>query len=61
MWQRRYQATRPAGARLPSEGIGLDIVRTILEAHGSSYGIRQEEGMTCFYFTLKIDQESERE
>lgn len=54
VWQRHYRVTGNYTARLPGQGIGLDIVKTILEAHASDYGIKQENGMTSFYFTLKV-------
>jgi len=52
IWQRYYTAGSPPRARLPSEGIGLDIVRSILEAHGSEHGVEQRDGMVFFYFIL---------
>ena len=53
IWERYYSTDSQVPARLPSGGIGLDIVRSILDAHHSKYGVRQEDGMVCFHFTLK--------
>ena len=55
IWERYYTSNPQDGSRLPSEGIGLDIVRNILEAHGSEYGVKLIDGMVYFYFTLKME------
>lgn len=54
IWLRYYRVSDIKEARLPSEGIGLDIVKSILEAHDSVYGVTQKEGMIYFYFELKV-------
>lgn len=54
IWNRAYSTEQSLRARLPSQGIGLDIVKKILHAHGSEYGVRQENGMVYFEFTLLI-------
>ena len=54
IWNRAYSTEQLSRARLPSQGIGLDIVKKILHAHGSEYGVRQENGMVYFQFTLPI-------
>ena len=53
IWERYYHGSEGSVMRLPSEGIGLDIVRTILRAHDSTYGNIQKDGMVYFYFSLK--------
>lgn len=57
IWERYYMKGKNNTPRMPSEGIGLDIVRSILSRHGSEYGVRQGEGKICFYFTLEISPE----
>ena len=54
IWNRAYSTEQSLRARLPSQGIGLDIVKKILHAHGSAYGVRQENDMVYFEFTLSI-------
>ena len=54
IWNRAYSTEQLSRARLPSQGIGLDIVKKILHAHGSEYGVRRENGMVYFQFTLPI-------
>lgn len=56
IWERYYRHEGSDLSRLPSEGIGLDIVKTILQAHNSKYGVRQENDMVFFYFTLGVDR-----
>jgi len=55
IWERYYRHGGTDLSRLPSEGIGLDIVKTILQAHNSEYGVKQEKGMISFYFSLDMD------
>lgn len=57
IWDRYYKSGGDSPTRLPGEGIGLDIVRTILQAHGSRYGVEQREEMLYFYFTLDLAEE----
>lgn len=54
IWNRAYGMEQPPKARLPSQGIGLDIVKKILHAHGSEYGVRRESGMVWFWFDLPV-------
>lgn len=55
IWERYYRHEGADLSRLPSEGIGLDIVKTILQAHNSDYGVQQKNNMIYFYFTLDVD------
>lgn len=61
IWDRYYKGDAKQLVRLPSEGIGLDIVKTTLEAHGSDYGVEQREGMVWFHFTLELGSETDIE
>ncbi len=54
IWNRDFSIDQHAQARLPSQGIGLDIVKTILDAHQSHYAVSQKDSMVCFSFTLPI-------
>lgn len=54
IWERYYRRDSSQLSLLPSDGIGLDIVKTILNAHGSQYGVTQSDGMVRFYFTLPL-------
>ncbi len=57
IWERYYRAAEDKTVRLPSEGIGLEIVRSILLMHNSDFGVRQEADQICFYFTLQLTDE----
>ncbi|RNB81260.1 sensor histidine kinase [Brevibacillus fluminis] len=57
IWERYYRASEKTTARLPSEGIGLEIVKHILIMHNSNFEVRQEADMVCFYFTIPLVDE----
>ncbi len=51
IWE-RYQRSQHQGGRSAGTGIGLSIVSTILEAHGATYGVDCDGGITDFWFRL---------
>jgi len=53
IWARDYGTREGPGTRSVSQGIGLSIVRHILELHKSNWGVQQKAGMVEFYFTLE--------
>lgn len=54
IWNRDFSIDEHTQARLPSQGIGLDMVKSILDAHHSHYTVSQKEDMVCFSFTLPV-------
>lgn len=56
IWDRYYKGGNGQLTRLPSEGIGLDIVKTILSAHKSNFGTQQDGDMLYFFFSLELYQ-----
>lgn len=52
IWNRFYTSKDPEISTLDSSGIGLEIVKNILELHNSKYGVETGEGVVRFYFTL---------
>ena len=54
IWKRNFSEGGREKTRLPSQGIGLSIVKSILEQHSSRYGCYQQNGYVNFFFTLDI-------
>lgn len=52
IWDRYYKTGTPSETRLPSDGLGLEIVKNILVKHSSEYGVYIEGQKICFHFTL---------
>ena len=49
IWE-RYHRSQHQGGRSEGTGLGLSIVSTILKAHGMTYGVDYQNGMTVFWF-----------
>lgn len=49
IWE-RYQRSQHQAGRRQGTGIGLSIVKTILDAHSMTYGVDCADGLTCFWF-----------
>ncbi|RZS95654.1 ATP-binding protein [Cecembia calidifontis] len=55
-----FQAKNQTSKKPVGSGLGLAISKKIVEYHGGKIGISQEEGLTCFAFSLPL-QESVKE
>jgi len=51
IWERFYHTDKNGRRRTTGTGIGLSIVREILEIHGFSYGVTSNEDGTVFWFS----------
>ena len=49
IWE-RYHRSQHQGGRRQGTGIGLSIVKTILDAHAMTYGVDCADGLTRFWF-----------
>lgn len=58
IWNRFYKADRSRGEDKRGVGLGLVIVKEILQQHGEMVGVKSEPGeMVTFYFSLTPQQE----
>lgn len=53
LWDRFYKADASHNRDIEGTGLGLAITKSILEGHGSSYGVSGTEHGISFYFTLE--------
>ncbi|MCM3339176.1 HAMP domain-containing histidine kinase [Paenibacillus sp. MER TA 81-3] len=54
IWEPFSVAERSRSKQLSGTGLGLSLVRTIMQKHDAPYGVRASEGMIEFYFTLPV-------
>ena len=54
IWERYYRSEENHARGIGGSGIGLSIVKELLEAHGADYGVSSGDGGTTFTFSLPI-------
>ncbi len=60
IWDRYYRGSMPHRRARIGSGLGLSIVKTILESHELAYGVESAEGTgSCFWFELPLFHENE--
>ena len=54
IWDRFYKTDKVEGIKSTGTGLGLTIVKTIIESHGFKYGVTSEKGTgTMFWFEIE--------
>jgi signal transduction histidine kinase len=57
IWDRYYKLDKTHARSRAGSGLGLSIVRQILEAHRARYGVESTIGVgTCFWFELPLEK-----
>ncbi|WPS87491.1 HAMP domain-containing sensor histidine kinase [Brevibacillus halotolerans] len=54
IWQPFYVIESSRNKSLSGTGLGLSIVQAILQKHHASFGVREEQGIIAFSFTLPL-------
>ncbi|ATO49021.1 HAMP domain-containing sensor histidine kinase [Brevibacillus laterosporus] len=54
IWQPFYVIESSRNKNLSGTGLGLSIVQTILQKHHASFGVRVEQEIIAFYFTMPL-------
>ena len=58
IWERYYRADPERPRSAESTGLGLSIVKRILELHRAKYGVESYVGVgSRFWFSLQLDKE----
>ena len=52
IWEKFYKVDKAHTREYGGSGIGLSIVKAIMEAHNKEYGVLNKESGVCFYATL---------
>ena len=55
IWNRYYRTQESHKRAVIGSGLGLSIVRNILEQHGAPYGVDSGDGGTTFWFELPLE------
>ena len=53
IWDKYYTTNKNHKRAVAGTGIGLSIVKNILELHNYKYGVKSSEKGTTFYFLIK--------
>lgn len=56
VWERFYKIDASHNRDIEGSGIGLTIVKSILEGHKAKYGVYNTSKGVCFYFQLPVEE-----
>ena len=60
IWDRYYKVDKEHVRVSNGSGIGLNIVKQLLELHGVPYGVKSSKGKgSTFYFEMPIEKENQ--
>lgn len=59
LWSKFYKVDKARTRAYGGSGIGLSIVKAIMDAHHQEYGVRNQEDGVEFWFTLQLAEETE--
>ncbi len=54
IWEKFYKVDKARTRAYGGSGVGLSIVKAIMEAHGGRYGVENKENGVSFFFTLPL-------
>ncbi|HCQ89100.1 MAG TPA: two-component sensor histidine kinase, partial [Clostridium sp.] len=55
IWSKFYKADKSRSRTLGGSGLGLSIVKNVLELHDMEYGARNTERGVAFYFYTEVE------
>jgi signal transduction histidine kinase len=58
IWDSFYKCDQARSRDIGGHGLGLSIVKAIMEAHKQAFGLMNVEGGVCFWFQLDLAKES---
>ena len=61
LFERFHKSDRSRSEDKDGVGLGLYIVRTILEQHHEKINVTSQDGVTAFTFTVQLAEEAERQ
>ena len=61
LWTKFYKVDKARTRRYGGSGIGLSIVKAIMDAHGEAYGVENRENGVAFWFELEPAEEEREE
>ena len=58
VWQKFYKVDKARTREYGGSGIGLSIVKAVMDSHEGTCGVYNREDGVCFWFELKQDRQA---